>query len=107
MEMNKTIRLDYSEIVPVLEAVLLKYGFSNNRASLCARLFTETSLDGVYSHGLNRFPLFLDAVEKGIVKPGNEPTLVRALNNFENWDGNLGPGFLPRPAIVAKTKGKS
>lgn len=92
--MDKTIRLDYSEIEPVLETVLLKYGFSNKRASLCARLFTETSLDGVYSHGLNRFPLFLSAVEKDIVKPGNEPALVRALNNFENWDGNLGPGNL-------------
>jgi len=82
------------EIRAVLESALLKHGFSNDRASLCARLFTETSLDGVYSHGLNRFPLFLQAVEKGIVKPANKPSLVRSVNNFENWDGNLGPGNL-------------
>jgi 3-dehydro-L-gulonate 2-dehydrogenase len=94
MGMDKNIRLDFEEIRAVLESALLKHGFDNVRASLCARLFTETSLDGVYSHGLNRFPLFLQAIEKGIVKPGNEPSLVRSLNNFENWDGNLGPGNL-------------
>jgi 3-dehydro-L-gulonate 2-dehydrogenase len=92
--MDKIIRLDYSEIKPVLEAALLKHGFSSDRASLCASLFIETSLDGVYSHGLNRFPLFLQMVEKGIVKPGNEPSMVHSLNNFETWDGNLGPGNL-------------
>ena len=92
--MDKTIRLDYSEIEPVLEAVLLKHGFSIERACLCARLFAETSLDGVYSHGLNRFPLFIRMVEKGIFIADNEPSLVRSLNHFENWDGNLGPGNL-------------
>jgi len=92
--MDKIIRLDYSEIEPVLESALLKHGFSSDRASLCASLFTETSLDGVYSHGLNRFPLFLQMVEEGIVKPGNEPSVIHSLNNFETWDGNLGPGNL-------------
>ena len=88
------MRLDYSEIEPVLKAILLNHGFSIEKAGLCAQLITETSLDGVYSHGLNRFPVFIDSVQKGIVKPGNEPTLLKSLNNFENWDGNLGPGNL-------------
>lgn len=92
--MDKSLRIDSSEIERVLTAVLLKNGFSQDRARLCAWLFTETSLDGVYSHGLNRFPLFLQTIEQGVVRPANEPGLVRALNNFENWDGNLGPGNL-------------
>jgi 3-dehydro-L-gulonate 2-dehydrogenase len=92
--MDKTIRLDYSEIEPILVVALLKHGFSSDQANLCASLFTETSLDGVYSHGLNRFPFFLQMVEEGIVKPGNEPSMVHSLNNFETWDGNLGPGNL-------------
>ena len=88
------MRLDYSEIEPVLKTVLLNHGFSADRAGLCAQLITQTSLDGVYSHGVNRFPVFIDSVQKGIVKPGNEPTLLKSLNNFENWDGKLGPGNL-------------
>ena len=101
--MNNTIRLDYSEIEPVLESVLLRHGFRDDRALLCARLITETSLDGVYSHGLNRFPIFMDSVRKGIVKPDNEPSLIRSSNNFENWDGNLGPGNLNAWACMGRT----
>ena len=88
------MRLDYSEIEPVLKTILLKQGFTADRAGLCAQLITETSLDGVYSHGVNRFLLFIEHVQKGIVKPNNDPSLVGSLNNFENWDGNLGPGNL-------------
>ena len=101
--MNKPLRLDRLEIEPVLESVLLQHGFSKERAPLCARLFVETSLDGVYSHGLNRFPQFIDAVSKGTVKPGHEPTLVRSLNNFESWDGNLGAGNLNAWACMDRT----
>ena len=100
--MDKTMRLDYTEIEPVLEAALLKHGFGNDGANLCARLFTETSLDGVYSHGLNRFPLFLSTVKKGIVAPGNEPSLDRSVGNFESWDGNLGPGNLNAWACMGR-----
>ena len=92
--MDNTLRIDAPEIEKVLTAVLLKNGFSEDRAGPCARLFTETSLDGVYSHGLNRFPLFLQMIEQGFVRPAEKPSLVRRMNNFENWDGNLGPGNL-------------
>jgi 3-dehydro-L-gulonate 2-dehydrogenase len=88
------VRLDYSDIEQVLNSILLKNGFGADRADLCARLFAETTLDGVYSHGLNRFPLFIDSVQRGVVNPDNEPTLQKSLNNFESWDGNLGPGNL-------------
>ena len=59
-----SLRLDPAEIESVLTSVLLKHGFASARAELCARLFTETTLDGVYSHGLNRFPGFIDAVKR-------------------------------------------
>jgi 3-dehydro-L-gulonate 2-dehydrogenase len=91
---TQTLRLDPAEIQPVLDSTLRKHGFVAARAELCARLFTETSLDGVASHGLARFPRFIDYIERGIVKPHEEPTLIRARGNFENWDGNLGPGNL-------------
>ena len=67
MGKDKTVRIAHAEIEAVLADVLLKHEFSIERARLCARLFTETSLDGVYSHGLNRFPLFISMIQKGIV----------------------------------------
>ena len=96
------MRLDRSEIESVLTNALVNVGFSPERAALSARLFTETTLDGVYSHGLNRFPLFIAAVKSGVVKPDAEPTLVRAVNGFETWDGNLGPGNLNAWACMGR-----
>lgn len=74
--------------------ILKKHGFTDERAQLCARLFAEASLDGVYSHGINRFPFFIDYIRRGIVRVGSEPEIIEKFNSFERWDGNLGPGNL-------------
>ena len=44
--------------------VLAAIGFDGERGALCARLFAENQRDGVYSHGLNRFPGFVAGLEK-------------------------------------------
>jgi 3-dehydro-L-gulonate 2-dehydrogenase len=58
------IRLPYEEIAQTLLNILKEYNFSDSKAQLIARVHTESSCDGVYSHGLNRFPLFIDYVER-------------------------------------------
>ena len=93
-ESGDIIRLGYEEIKVSLIKILLHHGFSEDRADLCATLFTETTLDGVYSHGLNRFPLFIKYINKRLVWPDAQPSLVQSLTNFEQWEGHLGPGNL-------------
>jgi 3-dehydro-L-gulonate 2-dehydrogenase len=87
-------RIPYTQLVETLESILLNYRFNQERAHLCALLFAKASLDGVASHGLNRFPTFLRMIEQGYVKVGAEPTVTGAFGPFERWDGNLGPGNL-------------
>lgn len=77
-----------------MEAILLQYGFSSDRAELCATLFAKASLDGVASHGLNRFLPFLKTINDGYVDIDAEPSMENAVGSFERWDGNLGPGNL-------------
>jgi 3-dehydro-L-gulonate 2-dehydrogenase len=57
--------------------VLKKVGFHDEQAQSCARIFMENSLDGVYSHGVNRFPRFIEYVQKGYVKTGEKADLGR------------------------------
>jgi 3-dehydro-L-gulonate 2-dehydrogenase len=74
--------------------ILTKYGFSDQKAEKCAEIFTLNSLEGVYSHGVNRFPRFIKNVREGFIKPDAIPSLVHSTGSLEQWDGNLGPGPL-------------
>jgi 3-dehydro-L-gulonate 2-dehydrogenase len=90
----ETLRVPYEELEGTLERVLLKIGFDRERAHLCARLFAETSRDGVYSHGLNRFPRFLAMIENGMIDIHSGAERLAAVGSLERWDGKLGPGNL-------------
>ncbi len=74
--------------------ILLNHGFSEPKAEKCAEIFTVNSLEGVYSHGVNRFPRFIKNIREGYIKPGAVPSLVSSAGSLEQWDGNLGPGPL-------------
>lgn len=74
--------------------ILMKNGFSEAKADICAGVFMMNTLEGVSSHGVNRFPRFVEYIAKGIVKPDAEPSLINSSGAAENWDGNLGPGPL-------------
>ena len=56
--------------------VLRKNGFTPERAVRCAAIFAENSLVGVASHGLNRFPSFIDFIHRGYVNPAAEAEKV-------------------------------
>ncbi|HZV89165.1 MAG TPA: 3-dehydro-L-gulonate 2-dehydrogenase [Candidatus Binatus sp.] len=88
------MRITYEEMLDSLLRVLLKQGFEQQRARLCARLFTDASRDGVYSHGLNRFPQFVRMIQSGIIDVNAEPELVASFGSLERWDGKIGPGNL-------------
>jgi 3-dehydro-L-gulonate 2-dehydrogenase len=96
------MRIFYHELYDTLLAVLLKTGFAEDRAALCARLFADTTRDGVYSHGLNRFPRFIETIRNGIVDIHARPQLVDSRGAWERWDGQLGPGNLNAHASMER-----
>jgi len=51
-------------------------------------------VDGIYTHGVNRFPVFVQYVKAGHVLPNAIPTLVHKFGGMEQWNGNQGPGTL-------------
>ncbi|MGA2146765.1 MAG: 3-dehydro-L-gulonate 2-dehydrogenase [Bryobacteraceae bacterium] len=86
------MRVPYETVAGTLAALLEKLGFVPAQAALCARLFADTTRDGVYSHGLNRFPRFVATIRNGEVDPGGRPVRVAAHGVLERWDGRRGPG---------------
>lgn len=87
------MRVPYQNLQQEFERVLLKHSFSAIKAASCSNIFAQNSLDGVYSHGLNRFPIFINAVEIGLVKPEAEPEVLIENGALQIWDGHLAPGM--------------
>ena len=92
------VRITYRQMESEFFRILKKNGFSSDKAKTCARVFAENSLDGVYSHGVNRFSRFVEFVEKKYIRIDNEPELKSSSGAVEQWDGKLGPG--PINALV-------
>jgi 3-dehydro-L-gulonate 2-dehydrogenase len=92
--MEEITRVPYSSMLSEFTRILSKHGFNDDRAGLCATIFADNSLEGVYSHGVNRFPRFIRNVQSGFVIPAAVPELVHASGALEQWNGNLGPGPL-------------
>jgi 3-dehydro-L-gulonate 2-dehydrogenase len=88
------MRIPYDELFGALLKIHLNLGFDNDRARLCAQLFADSSRDGVYSHGLNRFPQFVRMIRSGLIVVNAQPQLVTGFGALERWDGNSGPGNL-------------
>lgn len=88
------IMVDASAMQIKFQEILIKIGFEKDRAEACAAIFTNNSVDGIYTHGVNRFPRFVQYVKKGVVKPFATPVLKNKFGGMEQWDGNLGPGPL-------------
>ncbi len=88
------IRIPFDEVQATLARVLRELNFSADRAAACARLFAETTCDGVYSHGVNRFPRLVATIRNGSVDPQAEAACVSGFGAMERWDGRRGPGNL-------------
>lgn len=87
------MRVAFDEVKKTIKHALLNAGLTEEQADICAQIHTESSADGVESHGLNRVPRFIDYVKKGWVNVSGEPELVGAKGAVENYDGHLGIGI--------------
>ena len=86
------LRVAYDELYEGLKRAMEHLGLRGERAALSARLFAETTRDGVYTHGLNRFPRLAAMVANGCVDVNAEPERVGGVGALERWDGQLGVG---------------
>ncbi len=88
------MRIRYEDMVNEFTRVLVKYEFQESQARESAVLFANNSVDGVYSHGVNRFPRVISYIKKGYIDPKAVPTKEEGLGGLERWNGNLGMGNL-------------
>lgn len=91
---SKFVRVMPEIMASKFSEVLLKNGFDQRKAKVIANIFTENSVDGVYSHGFNRFPKFISQVRGGFININAEAECISTNGSVERWDGHSGPGTL-------------
>ncbi len=84
--------VSYEKLLNKFETILLGRGVDPVIAHAAAENFAQTSLDGVYSHGVNRFPRVISYIDKGVVDGRAKPECVASAGGFERWDGHMGLG---------------
>lgn len=87
-------RVSFDELFATFKVALTRAGFSDEQSTRCARIFAENTRDGIHSHGVNRFPGFVDLIRRGLVDVTAVPEAIWRFGAFERWDGNHGAGVL-------------
>jgi 3-dehydro-L-gulonate 2-dehydrogenase len=88
------MRIPAAEIEIRLEKILVDRGCPSAHAAKVAKEMTRNSLEGTYSHGINRFPRLVAQVDEGIVDMDAEPVRVHGFGALENYDGRQGLGIV-------------
>jgi len=94
MSDNDTILISPKEMQERFTSILDELNFTKEKSNAIAKIFTENSIDGIYTHGVNRFPAFVSYVKLGHVRPDAVPVLRHKFGAIEQWDGQQGPGVL-------------
>ena len=63
------MRITFDELVKVFAEKLEKRGVPREDALLAGQILAQNSLDGIYSHGVNRFPRLVSYIDKGYIDP--------------------------------------
>jgi 3-dehydro-L-gulonate 2-dehydrogenase len=96
------MRMAFEELAAPMEAILRARGMDGQRAELCARLFAETDRDGVYTHGVNRFPRFVRMIDANAIDILAVTAVSARVGSLERWDGRRGPGNLNAYACMGR-----
>lgn len=88
-----TVRLPFEEVKACLCQVLAGRGCPEKKAEKVAHEMARNSLEGVYTHGINRFARLIRNIDEGIVSPGAEPEVTVRMGAMEQVDGHLGLGI--------------
>lgn len=70
------MRVPFAEVQRVLKEALIRRGCPEDVAEQTAREMTNNSLEGVYTHGINRFYSLIKGIDGGFINVHGRPVLV-------------------------------
>lgn len=88
------MRVSYDEAVTMMRRGLMRY-MPEDKALRFAEIFAGNSLDGVLSHGMNRYPRYLRDMDSELCdRRVTQAERVSGFGGLEVWDAHFGVGPL-------------
>lgn len=88
------MKVTFEQLQQEFERVLVARGVAAQTAHDCATMFAQTTESGVYSHGVNRFPRFIQQLDQGDIRPDAVAKKILSLGAIEQWDAQRSIGNL-------------
>lgn len=97
------IRISFETLEKTYRTILIKRGMDQIGATALATSFATMAWEGTYSHGINRFPVFISQVDNGDILLSKRPKKISSLGALEQWDCQYGPGPLNGSIGIKRT----
>ncbi|MCS3425527.1 3-dehydro-L-gulonate 2-dehydrogenase [Rahnella sp. BIGb0603] len=88
------MKLSFETLQKEFKRVLIARHVKPDVADECATMFAQTTESGVYSHGVNRFPRFIQQLDQGDIHPDAVAKKILSLGAIEQWDAQRSIGNL-------------
>lgn len=108
---EKVMKITYEQLYTTFKLILIKRGVTDKKATIIAEIIARSSLDGVLSHGVNRFESMIGYLDEGLIEMKAEPSKEAVFGTIERWNGNGGFGItnavtcMDRAVRLAKENG--
>ena len=96
------LKIPAGEVRTAFEKILLGRGCPPEHARKVAFEVARNSLEGTYTHGINRFARLVRGIDDGTLDMKAEPVLINAFGALENYDGGLGFGIVNAWACIGR-----
>lgn len=88
------MKVTFEQLKEAFNRVLCSRGVKADTADACAEMFARTTESGGYSHGVNRFPRFIQQLDQGDIIADAQPERMISLGAIEQWDARRSIGNL-------------
>lgn len=96
------LKIPVGEVRTAFEKILLGRDCPPEHARKVAFEVARNSLEGTYTHGINRFARLVRGIDDGTLDMKAEPVLINAFGGLENYDGGLGFGIVNAWACMGR-----
>ena len=86
------LKINYISLKKWCECILEEVGIKKSNREIFIDTLLEANLRGKDSHGIIRLPIYIERIERRLIKKNSEPQLIKKFGSVSLYNGNNGLG---------------